>query len=298
MQFVGRIPVAALVLALVVMSMLAGDVSANVVCGDSMESAAASPEATPASLIPDAAFSEDGGSLTIFAAASLTDAFAEMKSRLEEAHPGLEITIETAGSQTLVTQLEQGAQADVLATANLTWMDAARESGLVDGDPVVFTGNRLVIVSPDGNPAGIASVDDLADDGVSLILAGSEVPAGSYAQLAFCDYAASGDAPGGFIDAINGNLVSEEQDVRSVLAKIVLGEADAGVVYASDAAAAIQAGAHLTVTEFPASVPTSADYPIAALAAGNPELAEAFIAYVMSDEGQEILNDYGFSAGE
>lgn len=297
MQMIRRVSVLAALLAMIALSMISSAVSAEVVCGDSPDSAsAASPEATPAPSVPDATFPEDGGSLTVFAAASLTDAFHEMKIRLEEAHPGLEIVIETAGSQTLVTQLEQGAQADVLATANLTWMETAQASGLVEGDPVIFTGNRLVIVAPADNPADIDSIDDLAGDNVSLILAGPEVPAGSYAQRAFCEYAADGDVPEDFIDSVNANLVSEEQDVRTVLAKIQLGEADAGVVYASDAAAVAQAGTALTVIEFPAGVPVVAEYPIAALADGDVELADAFIAYVLGDEGQAILEEYGFSA--
>src|SRR5699024_10109699 len=108
--------------------------------------------------------------------------------------------------QTLVTQLQQGAQGDVLATANPQWMETAAESGLIAGDPVIFTGNRLVIVTPEDNPAGIDDIDDLAGDDVSLVLAAPEVPAGSYAQRAFCDYAAEDDAPDGFIDTINENL--------------------------------------------------------------------------------------------
>ncbi|HWV24755.1 MAG TPA: molybdate ABC transporter substrate-binding protein [Thermomicrobiales bacterium] len=291
-----RLLILTMMFMLAAMPTLAPSVAAEVVCSDTTPEAAASPEASPAPSIPEATFPEDGGSLTIFAAASLTDAFGEMKTRLEADHPSLEISIEAAGSQTLVTQLQQGAQADVLATANLKWMDTAVESDLVAGEPVVFTGNRLVIVAPENNPAGITSIDDLAGDGVSLILAGPDVPAGSYAQQAFCTYASSDAAPEGFIDSINANLVSEEVDVRSVLAKIQLGEADAGVVYASDAAAATLSGTPLTVIEFPTTVPTSADYPIAALSGGNVDLANAFIAYVMSDEGQAILADYGFTA--
>lgn len=293
MHAIRRLSIVIVMLA-AILPVVASDVSANVVC-EEVAATAASPEATPEAVVRAAAFPDEGGPLTIFAAASLTDAFGEMKARLEAAHPGLEIAIETAGSQTLVTQLEQGARADVLATANLRWMETAEESGLVDGEPVVFAHNRLVIVAPEDNPAGIAALDDLAGEGVSLILAGPDVPAGNYAQRTFCDYAATGDAPNGFIGTINGNLVSEETDVRSVLAKIQLGEADAGVVYASDAEAALRSGTLLTVVEFPAGVPVAAEYPIAALSGGDPALAEAFIAYVMGDEGQAILAEYGFS---
>lgn len=285
---------------LVAMPFTGLSVSAEVVCESGAPAGttvSATPSASPA--VPmDVDFPEEGGTLTIFAAASLTDAFDEMKQRLEEEHPGLDIVIETAGSQTLVTQLQQGAEADVLATANLKWMTAAIESDLVDGEGIEFTANRLVIVTPAGNPADLSTIDDLAGDDVTLILANPDVPAGNYAQQAFCTYASADDAPEDFIDQINTNLVSEEQDVRSVLAKIQLGEADAGVVYASDAAAAAKSGNELNIIEFPESVPTHAEYPIAPLAGGNSDLANAFIAYVMSDEGQEILADYGFAAAE
>ena len=269
--------------------------AAEVVCD---EPVVASPEATPSAepAIPEAGFPGDGGSLTVYAAASLIDAFAEMEARLEEAHPGLDIVIETAGSQTLVTQIDQGAPADVLATANASTMDQAIDLGLVEGDPLPFAGNRLVIVAPADNPAGVKSLVDLGGDDVVLVLANEDVPVGNYSRIAICDAVADGSVPDGFADAVNTNLVSEEVDVRSVLTKVQLGEADAGIVYASDAAASAIAGEELTIVEFPDTVPTSAEYPIAPVAGGNTELANAFVAYVMSDEGQAILEEYGFTA--
>lgn len=268
--------------------------SAEVACEDTSATAAGS-DATPAPAVFEAVeFPEGGGELTIYAAASLTDAYNEMAEKLEAEHPGLTITIETAGSQTLVTQLEEGARADVLATANTSTMTRAQESGLISGDPVIFTGNRLVIVTPASNPAGISSIDDLTGEGVRLVLANPDVPAGNYAARALCAYGTVQDAPEGFVDAVNANIVSEESDVRDVLAKVQLGEADAGVVYASDATASQLSGVELHVIEFPDSVPTRAEYPIAAVEGGNTELASAFISYVLSDEGQAILAEYGF----
>jgi molybdate transport system substrate-binding protein len=249
--------------------------------------------ATPIALA-DVAFPDDGGTLTVFAAASLTDAFGEFETMLEDAHPGLDIVIETGGSQTLVTQLQEGAEADVLATANTSTMQTALDDGLVTGNPAFFTGNRLVIVTPADNPAGIASLEDLAKDGVKLVVANESVPAGMYARQALCNFDAGGSAPDGFIDQVSGNIVSEEEDVRNVLAKVQLGEADAGIVYASDAVASERAGTPLNVIEFPADVVTNAVYPIAAVAGGNTELAEAFIAAILSPEGQAILAEYGF----
>jgi molybdate transport system substrate-binding protein len=292
-RLVPRLLFLAILPTLLALPFLPRNVSAEVVC-DNEVVPRATPAVTPA-LAPDAAFPEDGGTLTILAAASLTDAFAEMEQRLEEAHPGLDIVIETAGSQTLVTQLEQGARADVLATADVRSMEGASASGFIAGDPVFFAANRLVVIVPVDNPAGVDSIDDLAGEDLSLILASGDVPAGSYAHRAFCRYARADDAPQGFIEAINGNLVSEEQDVRSVLTKILLGEADAGVVYASDAEAAKRSGQEVTVIEFPPGVSPAAVYPIAPVAGGNAESANAFIGYVLGEEGQQILADYGLS---
>lgn len=283
----------AVILTLLTLPLFVRDVSAEVAC-DTEEGPKAAPAATPVPA-PGAVFPHEGGTLTILAAASLTDVFAEMEQRLEEAHPSLDIVVETAGSQTLVTQLEQGAQADVLATADLRSLEKASASGLIAGGPVPFTSNRLIIVAPADNPAGIASIDDLAEDDVSLILPTEAVPAGHYAHRAFCQYAVGNEAREGFIDQLNDNLVSEEQDVRSVLAKVLLGEADAGVVYASDAEAARQSGQELTVIELPPGISPAAVYPITPIAGGNTDLANAFISYVLSDEGQQILADYGFS---
>ena len=266
----------------------------EVMCAQPAQATAES-AATPEPVdFPMTAFPEDGGDLHIFAAASLTDAYNDMAQHLMDENPNLNITIETAGSQTLVTQLEEGATADVLATADTATMDRAQESGLISDDPVMFTSNRLVIVTPANNPAGIESIDDLAGDNISLVLANPEVPVGNYSMLAFCDYANGEEAPDGFINAINNNLVSEEPDVRHVLTKVQLGEADAGIVYASDATASMLNGVELQVIEFPESVRTSAGYPIALVDGGNTELGTAFISFVLSDEGQEILAHYGF----
>jgi len=288
-----RVLTTALALLIAAMPLHVRQASGQLGC-DVAPTPAASPAATPAS-VPAAAFPEGGGTLTVFAAASLTDAFSRMEAMLEEAHPELDVVIETGGSQTLVTQLQEGARADVLATANTSTMRTAVDGGLIDGAPMPFTGNRLVIVTPEDNPTGIESLDDLATGDIHLVVAGADVPAGAYARQALCEYVNDGDAPEGFLDAVGGNIVSEEQDVRSVLAKVQLGEADAGIVYASDVEAARQAGQALNVVEFPESVPATALYPIAPVAGGHVGLAHAFIAYVLGDEGQRVLAEYGFS---
>jgi molybdate transport system substrate-binding protein len=249
-------------------------------------SSPATPEPATPELVP---FPADSGTLTVFAAASLVDAFAAIESDLEAANPGLDIVVETAGSQTLVTQLTEGAEADVLATASTSSMKKAEDAGVIAGDPVDFTGNRLVIVTPTDNPAGIASFDDLANDDLLLVIAGEDVPAGQYARRAIC----AGEPE--FVGDVGDNVVSEEEDVRSVLAKVQVGEADAGIVYASDAVAVNLTDAGVNVIEFPDDIDTTAVYPIAPVVGGNEVLANAFISYILGADGQHTLTEYGFS---
>ena len=253
-----------------------------------MAAAAATPQPSP---LPETAFPEGDIEVTVFAAASLTDAYAEISDAIERRHPNVTVRVETAGSQTLVTQLSEGAGADILATADTISMRRAQEASLIAGEPAIFAANRLVIVTPPDNPAGIDGIEDLATDDVRLVIAAEEVPAGRYARGAICAWA-GGDADA--IAAIGDNVVSEEIDVRSVMTKVQLGEADAGVVYASDAMAAEMTGTPLNVIEFPEDIPTAAAYPIAAVEGGNVVAAQAFISFVLSDEGQQILEDYGF----
>jgi molybdate transport system substrate-binding protein len=259
--------------------------------------AAASPASkapqAAASPVAEAAFPESGGDLTVFAAASLTDAFGQMKRDLEAAHPGLTITYNFAGSQALVTQLDEGAKADVFASANNTQMDAAEKNGSITGEPETFVHNVLAIVTPADNPAGIDTPADLGGSGLRLVLAQAEVPVGQYAREAVCkmgqDTATFGE---GFVDRVAANVVSEEEDVRDVLAKVELGEADAGIVYVSDAHVA---GDKVRLVDIPADENVIASYPIAAVTGGDEAMADAFIAYVLSDEGQATLEEFGFT---
>ncbi len=238
------------------------------------------------------AFPAEGGNLTVFAAASLTDAFEIIEQELEAATPNLSITYNFGGSQALVTQLEEGAQADVFASANAAQMEAAIAAELISGAPLPFTQNRLTIVTPAGNPAGIESAADLGKEGLLLVLAQPEVPAGRYARESVCLMAAHTAAYGhDFVDRVAGNLVSEEEDVRDVLAKVALGEADAGMVYVSDAVAA---GDQVNVVDIPDAVNVIATYPVAVLAGGDEELGSAFVDYLLSEEGQAKLERFGF----
>lgn len=238
-------------------------------------------------------FPAEGGELTVFAAASLTDAFTEMAADLAVDNPDLNIVFNFAGSQALVTQMTEGAEADVFASANNTQMNAADEAGLVGGEPVTFVQNRLGIVVPADNPAGIESPAGLAQDGLRLVLAQTEVPVGTYSRQAICQLATDTAANGeDFVNAVAANIVSEEEDVRDVLAKVQLGEADAGIVYVSDA---FVAGDDVLVVEIPTEFNVLATYPIALVTDGDAALADPFIAYVLSDEGQQTLADYGFT---
>lgn len=231
--------------------------------------------------------------LTVFAAASLTDAFNEIGAAFSAANPGVTVAFNFAGSNQLAAQIGEGAPADVFASANRKQMDAAVDTGRIAADaPRVFVTNRLVIVTPAG---GVAALADLAAPGTLVVLAAAEVPAGQYA-LEFLDKAATDPTLGaGFKAAALGNVVSYEQNVRAVLNKVALGEADAGIVYASDAAGA----EGVTIIDIPDALNVLAQYPIAPLRDGpNASLAAAFVAYVLGPEGQATLARYGFGMGE
>lgn len=225
--------------------------------------------------------------LAVFAAASLTEAFGEIATAFEAAHLGVDVTLNFAGANTLRAQIEQGARADVFASANTKEMDALVANGLVArAAPQIFLTNRLVVITPENNPAKLSSLDDLARPGLKLVLAAEEVPAGRYARQML-------DNAGADVKAqVLANAVSNETTVKQVVAKVQLGEADAGIVYASDAIAAPE----LTVIEIPPEWNVLAEYPIAALEnAPQPELADAFVVFVLSPQGQAILQEWGFT---
>lgn len=237
-------------------------------------------------------FPDEGGALTVFAGSSLTDAFEQIATDLEAANPNLSITFNFAGSQTLVAQLNQGARADVFAPADDAQMQAAIANGSVAAEPLAFARNRLTVVVPSGNPAELTTAADLAGDNVRLVLAQAEVPAGRYTRQSLCamadDSATYGDD---FLTGVASNIVSEEGDVREVLIKVRLGEADAAIVYVSDTVAARE---EVELIPIPPAVNIDATYPIAAVEGGNGALAAAFIATVLSPTGQESLAAAGF----
>lgn len=229
--------------------------------------------------------------LTVYAAASLTDAFAEIARAFEAENPGVRVILNFGGSQNLRTQIEQGAPADVFASANVKEMDALVAQGFVAVEaPQAFLANRLVVILPQDNPAGIKSLEDLGKPGLKLVLAAEEVPAGRYARQILENLNALYGA--GYADRVLANLVSNEDNIRQAVTKIQLGEADASIVYLSDAVAAPEL---LRIT-IPAEVNVTAEYPIAPLVeSANLELADAFIAYVLSPAGQASLEKWGFT---
>jgi len=232
------------------------------------------------------------GSLTVFAAASLTDAFTEIGNRLTAENPGLRISFNFAGSQALVTQLQQGARADVFASADLKQMTAAQGANLIDGNPIVFTHNRLTIIVPASNPGGINAPVDLARPGLKLVIANKDVPAGRYTRQSLDLMSADPAFGADFRARVEANVVSEENNVKQVVTKVQLGEADAGIVYASDVTAAVQGD--VATIGIPDSMNVIAEYPIARVAGGNAALGQAFIDAVLSAAGQQTLQAHGF----
>ena len=230
--------------------------------------------------------------LRVFAAASLSDAFGDIARTFEASHPGTAVQLNLAGSQQLAAQLDQGAAADVFAAADDRWMATARDHGLIDGDAVVFAHNLLVLIVPRTNPARIGRLQDLAKPGVKLVVGDVAVPVGNYSRQVLQNLARSDGYAPEFAKRALANVVSEEDNVKSVVAKVQLGEADAGLVYRSDVTPAV--ARYVRVFTIPDAVNVRANYPIAAVkAAPQPELARDFIAAVLSAAGQAALSRGG-----
>ena len=257
------------------------------------EAPTAAPTATPTQAPTEApTTAPQAKTLNVFAAASLTDAFNEIGKNFEAANPGTTVSLNFAGSQALQTQIEQGAPADVFASASKTNMDALVKDNLIaQAAPKQFLSNKLIVILPMDNPAGLATLEDLAKPGIKLVLAADAVPVGKYALQALDLMDAK--FGNGYKNKVLANVVSNEDNVKQVVSKVQLGEADAGIVYTSDAVAAPE----LKTIEIPADLNVIAKYPIAPLAkTENADLAKAFIAYVLSANGQTILQKWGFTA--
>ena len=228
----------------------------------------------------DGAASGLDGTITVFAAASLTDAFGEAADAFEEANPAVTVELNQAGSSALREQILAGAPADVFAPANPSNMDQLAEAGETAGEAVVVAHNSLQIVVPAGNPGGVEDLEDFADDDLLIGLCAVEVPCGDLGRAVLADAGVT-PAPD-----------TEEPDVRSLLTKVASGDLDAGIVYVTDVVAA---GDDVEGIDIPAEVNVVAEYPVAALAgAGEPEIAGAFVDFLLSEDGQAILTSHGF----
>lgn len=233
--------------------------------------------------------------LHVFAAASLSDAFTEIARTFERRHPGLRVRMNFAGSQQLASQIEQGASADVFASADQRWMEYVRERKLVSGEPVVFARNRLVVIIPKTKPARLRRLQDLAATGVKFVIGADAVPAGRYSRIALRNLAREPGFGTDFATRVLRNVVSEEENVRSVVGKVQLGEADAGIVYRSDVTPGV--ARFLRVLEIPESANVLASYPIAMLEESKSrDLAQAFVDLVLSAEGQRVIDRRGLIA--
>ncbi|MDX2564741.1 molybdate ABC transporter substrate-binding protein [Streptomyces sp. TX20-6-3] len=244
-------------------------------CGNSDDTGKAA--AGPSGSGSGSASGAPAANLTVLAAASLTDVFKTAGAAYEKSHPGTKLTFSFAGSQELVAQVSQGSPADVLVTADTKSMDKVKAD---TGTPAIIAKNRLVIATGEGNPYKVDDLKDLADTKLKVVLAAPEVPAGKYSKQ--------------ILDAqkVTVKPVSQEPNVRAVLSKVELGEADAGLVYKTDAASAAD---KVDAVEIPDDQNAIAKYPAATIKdSRNAEAAAAFVAWLSSPEGQKILQDAGF----
>ena len=232
--------------------------------------------------------------LTVFAASSLTDAFDEIGAAFENAHPDVQVIYNYGGSSQLATQILEGARADIFASANDVQMKRLVDASHLNGSPQNFASNRLVIIVPASNPAAITSLEDLGNPGVRLLLAVPGVPVRDYADQVIGSLDQNPATSTFHADQVYANLVSEEDNVRQVAAKVALGEADAGIVYSSDITPDLAPS--VTHIEIPESRNIIAMYPVGQLTeSAHPTIAQDYIAFVLSAEGQAILARWGFA---
>jgi molybdate transport system substrate-binding protein len=253
-------------------------VAATAFTGCSAASSSSSPTSSGASSSTSSGAAVTG-SITVFAAASLTESFTTLSKAFEAANPGVTVTFSFAGSSALATQIDSGAPADVFASASAKTMDQVVSAGYA-ASPTTFATNIMEVAVPPANPGHVTSVQDLAKASVTTALCQPQVPCGSTAQNVFTKA------------KITVRPVTLEPDVKAVLGKVTLGEVDAGMVYVTDVKAA---GAKVTGIAIPTGINASTSYPIAALTkSSNSATAQAFVAYVLSASGQAVLAAAGF----
>ena len=242
-------------------------------CGDSGESGGGSPSDSPAAV-----------ELTVSGASSLTAAFTDIGAAFEDANPGTTVTFNFGPSDGLATQIDDGAPVDVFASASPKWMDLVQDEGSGVTGRTDFARNKLAIIVPSDNPAGIENLDELTEDGVQLVLGAEGVPAGDYAREIF--------ANAGISKAALANVVSNEEDVKAVITKVVSGDADAGIGYVTDVTPEL--ADQISLITIPDTVNVIATYPIAVVVGSQEaDLAQRFVDYVLG-EGQQTLAGYGF----
>jgi molybdate transport system substrate-binding protein len=259
--------------------------------GGSSRSPTSAPTAAPStqpSTVPSAAAV---GELTIYGAASLKGALDKAKTAYEAANPGTKLVISTDSSSALETKIEQGAPVDVFLSADTINPNKLVDAGLAAGDPVNFAANKLTVIVPTANTAGIMTPADLARKGIKIVAAGDEVPITRYAAQLVANLAKQASYPADFEAAYAANVVSKEDNVKGIVAKIELGEGDAGIVYVTDAKASIKVG---TI-----DVPDAANVPatyagVVVKAASDPAAAKAFLDWFAGPDGQAILAGFGF----
>lgn len=232
--------------------------------------------------------------LTVFGAASLTGVLGRFATAYHAANPDITITVSTGSSAALATQIDQGAPADVFLSADTANAQRLVDDGNADGSLVAFAGNELALVVPPDNPARVTSPIDLARPGLRIVAAGDEVPVTTYATQLVANLAHQPGYPASFAAAYAANVVSREDDVKAVIAKVELGEGDAGIVYRTDA---IAAGAEVAIVDLPPAANVRARYAGVVLAGSrDPAAARAFLAWVAGPDGQAILAAAGFVA--
>ncbi len=233
--------------------------------------------------------------VTVYAAASLTDAFRDIAEQFELANPGVEVKLNFAGSQRLRSQLELGAKADVFASADERQMRLAKEAGLLSGEAQYFASTPMAVIVFEGS--GISSLDDLGTPGRKIVLAHGNVPAGEYSRQLLERLSTEDTGLGAdYAKRVLANIVSEETSVKFAEQKVVLGQADASIVYSPGARTATADGPVRELPLPPQADAVRASYPIAALeSSSSPEWGNSFIRYVLSPDGQSILSSYGFA---
>jgi len=252
-------------------------------CGGSTSSTTSTATTAPAVTI-----------LNVFAAASLKESFNVIAAKYTRAHPNITIKLNFAGSQILEQQVASGAPADVFASADQTTMQKAVDAGLV-GNSQVFVKNRLTVIIPAANPGNINTLKDLSRKGVKIDIGAPAVPAGKYSLQVLAKMAQSSNYGPAYENAVKANFVSQETDVKAVVNKVQLGEVDAGFVYVTDVTAAVSN--KIKMIDIPDNFNVIAQYPIAVTkSSAHSYDARAFVQYILSPEGQAVLQQYHFIA--